>query len=78
LLEGRQAPDDNTAGYCQARARLPLTCLRKAHAKLAEWLDATTPGWCPRTPQPPAQVRQNRAKLEGPRLESETSIVVLI
>jgi hypothetical protein len=43
LLEGRLAPDDNTAGYCQARARLPLSCLRKAHAKLVEWLDASAP-----------------------------------
>ena len=43
LTEARQAPDDNTAAYCQARARLPLLCLRKAHARLVEWLDAASP-----------------------------------
>ena len=37
LAEGRPAPDDNSAGYCQARARLPLDCLRAAHAKLDTW-----------------------------------------
>ena len=43
LTEGRSAPDDNTAAYYQARARLPLDCLRKAHARLVGWLDSAAP-----------------------------------
>ena len=37
LDEGREAPDDNTSAYCQARARLPLDVLRQAHQRLVDW-----------------------------------------
>lgn len=38
LADGLAAPDDSSAAYCQARARLPLACLRTAHERLVQWL----------------------------------------
>lgn len=38
LAEGKAAPDDSSSGYCQARARLPLTCLRAVQTALTQWL----------------------------------------
>lgn len=39
LAEGREAPDDNSSAYRQARARLPLDALTsQAHHRLVDWL----------------------------------------
>jgi hypothetical protein len=35
---GLPEPDDNTSGYCQARLRLGLECLRKGHDSLVQKL----------------------------------------
>jgi hypothetical protein len=46
LAEGREAPDDNSSAYCQARARLPLAALRCASARLTEWLAGRSDARC--------------------------------
>lgn len=37
LAERRPVPDENTSGYCQARARLDLDQLKEAHEHLIQW-----------------------------------------
>jgi Transposase DDE domain len=35
----QSAADENTSAYCQARQRLPLEALRKAHDQIGQWID---------------------------------------
>lgn len=39
IAAGKEAPDDSTSAYCQARKRLTIGLLRKAHEKLCAWFD---------------------------------------
>lgn len=36
---GKEAPDDSTSAYCQARKRLTIGLLRKAHEKICDWFE---------------------------------------
>ncbi|HEX7130825.1 MAG TPA: IS4 family transposase [Rhodanobacteraceae bacterium] len=48
----RQAPDESTSAYCQARGRLPLGQLRAAHEQLGGWIERHGKEawrWCGRT-----------------------------
>jgi hypothetical protein len=38
MASRRSVPDDNSSAYCQARARLPLRTLWKAHERINAWL----------------------------------------
>jgi hypothetical protein len=38
LADSRPVPGESSSGYCQARARLPLSRLRQAHESVSEWL----------------------------------------
>lgn len=47
----REAPDESTSAYCQARARLPLEALRAAHEELGRWIERHAKDawrWCGR------------------------------
>jgi hypothetical protein len=47
----REAPDESTSAYCQARARLGLESLRAAHEELGRWMERhskDTWRWCNR------------------------------
>jgi hypothetical protein len=45
LATGQTPPDDNTSAYCQARSRLGIDVLRKAHDRLCQWfVDRTKAG----------------------------------
>lgn len=51
LAGRRSVPDENTSGYCQARARLPLPALRAAHERIGQWIERHTQQawqWCGR------------------------------
>lgn len=38
VVAGRPVPDGSTSAYCQARRRLSLTSVRRAHERLGEWM----------------------------------------
>jgi Transposase DDE domain len=44
IASRRQPPDDNTSGYCQARGRLSMELLQKAHERVCEWFGRRTKG----------------------------------
>jgi hypothetical protein len=49
---GRTIPDSGTAGYCMARARLPLALLTQVFERLGEWFEARSSRdhlWCGRS-----------------------------
>ena len=39
VAERREVPDENSSGYCQARARLDVAALRAAHEELGAWME---------------------------------------
>jgi hypothetical protein len=52
VVAARPLPDESTSAYCQARSRLSLEALRRAHARLGDWLERPVADrwqWCGRT-----------------------------
>lgn len=51
VADRRDAPDESTSAYCQARARMPLAMLRGAHEALGDWIERHAQDawrWCGR------------------------------
>jgi hypothetical protein len=49
VASGREVPDENTSGYCQARERLSVPTLVAAHEQLGQWFEQHRGApWCGR------------------------------
>jgi hypothetical protein len=54
IAGGRPVPDESTSAYCQARGRLSLASLRRAHERLGQWMQRHASErwqWCGRNVQ---------------------------